>query len=138
MNLDELKQWSGTTETLTDRVTTTSLKALAATLDREDPAPQPGDAIPPCWHWLYFLPLHRHLQIAPDGHARRGGFLPPVPLPRRMWAGSRLEFVRPLSAGEHIARVSRIVDVSHKEGRSGPLVFVLVRHEISNDIGLAI
>jgi 3-methylfumaryl-CoA hydratase len=138
MNLDELKQWSGTTETLADRVTTTSLKALAATLDREDPAPQPGDAIPPCWHWLYFLPLHRHLQIGPDGHARRGGFLPPVPLPRRMWAGSRLEFVRPLRVGEAITRTSRIVDVSGKGGRAGPLVFVRVRHEIDDAAGLAV
>jgi hydroxyacyl-ACP dehydratase HTD2-like protein with hotdog domain len=73
MNLDELKQWSGKTETLADRVTTTSLKALAATLDRENPAPQLGDAIPPCWRWLYFLPLHRHSEIGPDGRARRAG-----------------------------------------------------------------
>jgi 3-methylfumaryl-CoA hydratase len=138
MNLDELKQWSGTTESLADRVTTSALKALAATLDREDPAPQPGDAIPPCWHWLYFLPLHRHSQIGPDGHTRRGGFLPPVPLPRRMWAGSRLEFVRPLRVGEAITRTSRIVDVSGKGGRTGPLVFVRVRHEIDDAAGIAV
>lgn len=99
-NWDELKQWIGKIETLADQVTTTPLRVLAATLDRDDPAPQPGDAVPPCWHWVYFLPLHRQSEIGQDGHARPGRFLPPVPLPQRMWAGSRLEFVRPLWVGE--------------------------------------
>ena len=106
------------------------MQALAATLDRDDAEPQAGDAVPPCWHWLYFLPLHRQSEIGPDGHPKRGGFLPPVPLPRRMWAGSRLEFRRPLRVGSAITRTSRIADVSGKEGRTGPLVFVRVRHEI--------
>ena len=68
--------------------------------------------------------------IGPDGHAKRGGFLPPVPLPRRMWAGSELTFHRPLRVGDAITRVSTIEDVTEKSGRSGPLVFVRVRHEI--------
>jgi 3-methylfumaryl-CoA hydratase len=135
---DDLKRWIGKIETLADQVTTTPLRALAATLDRDDPAPQPGDAVPPCWHWLYFLPLHRQSEIGQDGHARRGRFLPPVPLPRRMWAGSRLEFVRPLRVGESITRTSRIVDVSAKEGRTGGLVFVRVRHEITGATGLGV
>lgn len=130
INLDELRQWVGRTETLEDCVTTAPLRALAATLDREDPIPKEGDAIPPCWHWLYFLPLHRESELGPDGHAHRGGFLPPVPLPRRMWAGSRIEWVEPLRVGQAVTRVSRIVEVSGKEGRTGPLVFVRVRHEI--------
>ena len=73
-----------------------------------------------------------------DGHARRGGFLPPVPLPRRMWAGGRFEFHQPLHIGERISRVSRVADVTHKQGRTGELVFVLVRHEISGAEGPAV
>lgn len=138
MDLITLQKWIGRTEEHTDQVTAAPVAALSATLDRDDPPPQPGDALPPLWHWLYFLPVHRQSELAPDGHAARGGFLPPVPLPRRMWAGGRLEFHHPLSVGEDIARTSRIVDVKYKEGRSGPLVFVLVRHEIRSVAGLAL
>ena len=138
MNLDELKQWIGKTQTLTDQVTAVPLRALSATLDRADPDPRPGEAIPPCWHWLYFLPLHRQSEIGPDGHPLRGGFLPPVPLPQRMWASGRLELVRPLRVGDVIMRTSQVVDVSAKEGRTGPLVFVRVRHEINGPLGLAV
>jgi len=114
------------------------MAALAATLDIEIPYPQPGDVLPPLWHWLYFLPFPRQSELGPDGHARRGGFLPPVDLPRRMWAGGRAEFHRPLRVGENIVRTSRIADVRFREGRSGALVFVLVRHEISNAGGIAL
>jgi 3-methylfumaryl-CoA hydratase len=82
--------------------------------------------------------LHRQSEIGPDGHAKRGGFLPPVPLPRRMWAGSRLEFLAPVRAGQAISRTSRIADVRLKEGRTGPLVFVKVHHEIRAEGQLAI
>jgi 3-methylfumaryl-CoA hydratase len=140
MNLDiaHLKEWIGRTESRSDIATAVPLQALAATLDRDDPPPRDGDPVPPCWHWLYFLPLHRQSEIGPDGHARRGGFLPPVPLPRRMWAGSRLELMRPVAVGDAITRISRIVDVSGKEGRTGPLLFVLVRHEVSDAKGVAL
>jgi 3-methylfumaryl-CoA hydratase len=114
------------------------MAALSATLDRDDPPPQAGDPVPPLWHWLYFLPIHRQSELGPDGHAKRGGFLPPVPLPRRMYAGGRLEFHRPVQVGDTISRISRIADVSHKEGRTGALVFALVRHELSNGQGLAL
>ncbi len=119
-------------------MTAAPIAALSATLDRDDPAPHPGDPLPPLWHWLYFLPVSRQSQIGPDGHTTRGGFLPPVSLPRRMWAGSRLEFRSPLRIGEEITRVSRIESVKEKHGRSGPLVFITVRHEISNAHGLAV
>jgi len=133
-----LEQWIGRSESSTDLVTAAPLAALAATLDRDDPRPHTGDALPPLWHWLYFLPIHRQSELGSDGHAKRGGFLPPVPLPRRMWAGGRLDFFHPLRVGETVTRVSRIVSVKSKQGRTGPLVFVLVRHEISNPQGLAI
>jgi 3-methylfumaryl-CoA hydratase len=138
IDFSTLSTWIGKTETATDLATTTPLAALSATLDRDDPPPRPGDPVPPLWHWLYFLPLHRQSELATDGHAKRGGFLPPVPLPRRMWAGGRLEFHRPLRVGETITRVSRIAQVKPKEGRTGPLVFVVVRHEISGPAGLAV
>lgn len=121
-----------------DLVTAAPVAALAATLDLRRDDPRPGDALPPLWHWLYFLPFHRQSELGPDGHARRGGFLPPVDLPRRMWAGGRVEFHRPLRVGRDVTRVSRIADVTFKEGSSGPLVFVLVRHEISDADGLAL
>jgi 3-methylfumaryl-CoA hydratase len=138
MNFDDLKQWIGKTETLHDQATLAPLQALAATLDRDDPPPRPGDAVPPGGHWLYFLPLQRASGIGSDGHPKRGGFLPPVPLPRRMWAGSRIAFERPLRAGEAIQRESRIDDVSVKKGRSGTLVFVRVLHAIGTADGPAI
>ena len=138
LDLEHLKQWIGKTESRVDVAGATPVQALAATLDRDDPAPQQGDPIPPCWHWLYFLPLHRQSEIGADGHPKRGGFLPPVPLPRRMWAGSRIEFLRPLTVGSTIRRDSRIVDVSGKEGRTGTLVFVRVRHEIGDEGGVAV
>src|SRR5688500_18531002 len=133
----DLKQWIGRSETLHDVATPTPFAALSATLDRGAERPPDGTELPPLWHWLYFLPLHRASEIGPDGHARRGGFLPPVPLPRRMWAGGRFEFHAPLRIGETVVRTSQIADVSSKSGRSGELVFVRVRHEFANAQGVA-
>jgi 3-methylfumaryl-CoA hydratase len=138
LDIAELKAWTGRQEIREDVVTPVPVAALAATLDRDDPAPAPGTPLPPLWHWLYFLPLHRQSELGPDGHAKRGGFLPPVPLPRRMWAGGRFDFRRPLRVGDAIRRTSTIADVSLKEGRTGPLVFVLVRHEIATGEGVAL
>jgi 3-methylfumaryl-CoA hydratase len=136
--LAELRAWEGRSETLHDEITAAPVRNLSATLDRDDPLPQAGTELPPLWHWLYFLPGHRQREIGPDGHARRGGFLPPVPLPRRMWAGGRITWHAPLRVGEAVERTSRIASVSHKAGRSGDLVFVLVRHEVRNAQGLAL
>jgi len=138
MDIVHLREWIGRTEETADEVTRVPAAALAATLDRDDPPPQAGDALPPLWHWLYFLPLHRQSDLAADGHAKRGGFLPPVPLPRRMWAGGRFEFYHPLRVGSAIERISWISDVTCKEGRSGPLVFVVVRHEIRDRESVAL
>ncbi|EEG09657.1 FAS1-like dehydratase domain-containing protein [Pseudogulbenkiania ferrooxidans] len=138
LDIDYLRQWIGKSEGRDDHITLTPIAALSATLDRDDPAPHVGSMLPPLWHWLYFLPLYRHSEIGPDGHAKRGGFLPPVPLPRRMWAGGRLQFLRPLRAGSAINRISHIDNLSVKEGRTGPLVFVQVRHVIADGEGVAI
>src|SRR6516165_6462082 len=138
MDIQRLEQWIGQTETRTDQVTIAPIAALSATLDRVDAPPEPGDVLPPLWHWLYFLPVDRQSELGPDGHPHRGGFLPPVELPRRMWAGSRLEFHRPLHVGEAVTRTSRIQGVRLKEGKTGPLVFVEVRHEIRGPQGAAL
>jgi 3-methylfumaryl-CoA hydratase len=138
MDTVHFDEWIGRTESRTDVVTPVPVSALAATLDRDDPLPQQADPLPPLWHWLYFLPHPRQSELGQDGHPKRGGFLPPVALPRRMWAGGRFEFHHPLRIGDTITRNSRIVDIKHKQGRTGELVFVLVRHEISNPQGLAL
>src|SRR3954471_5439865 len=127
---DELRSWIGRSETVKDTIYPTPVVALTATLDHPAMPVHAGTALPPLWHWLYFLPMHRQSDIGPDGHARRGGFLPPVPLPRRMWAGSQFEFRSPVRVGAAVQRTSTIADVSSKEGRTGKLVFVKVRHEL--------
>jgi len=136
--LEHLRSWIGRSEQRTDTITAAPLAALAATLDRDDPPPATGTAVPPLWHWLYFLPIARQSELGADGHPRRGGFLPPVELPRRMWAGGRLTFERPLRVGEVATRTSRIDDVTAKDARSGPLVFVTVHHALSTPEGHAI
>ncbi|MEP7304473.1 MAG: MaoC family dehydratase N-terminal domain-containing protein [Acidobacteriota bacterium] len=134
----KLSDWIGRTESCADTVTVAPLAALSATLDRNDPRPVPGDRVPLLWHWLYCLPTHKQSELGADGHARLGEFLPPVPLTRRMYAGGRVEVRHPLRVGDAIERVSRIEDVREKEGRSGPLVFVKVRHHITGPDGLAL
>ena len=133
-----LSEWIGRSEAREDVITAAPLAALSSLLDRDDPPPKAGDAAPPLAHWLYFLPAYRISEAGPDGHALKGSFMPPVPLPRRMWAGSRLEFLRPLAVGAQVTRVSTIKDVTMKEGRSGPLVFVTARHEVSDAKGLVL
>jgi 3-methylfumaryl-CoA hydratase len=133
---NDYADWIGRTEVAHDVARATPAQALAATLDR--PAPASGDPLPPLWHLLYFLPLAAGAEIGSDGHPRRGGFLPPVTLPRRMWAGSRFTFHRPVRIGDALARQSRILNVTAKHGRSGELLVVTVRHEIATEAGVAI
>lgn len=132
-----LAAWIGRTEEAHDTVTAAPLAGLAATLDHGTP-PWPEGTVPPLGHWLYFLPRARQQDIAQDGHPHRGGFLPPVALPRRMWAGGRLDFLAPLTVGQGMRRLSTIKDVSAKSGRSGDMVFVAVQHEIFTPQGLAV
>ncbi|RFU45146.1 MaoC family dehydratase N-terminal domain-containing protein [Paraburkholderia sp. DHOC27] len=121
-----LDAWLEKREVAKDDITAFPLKAMTATLDQVDA----GNSVPPLWHWLYFLPVSPLAEAGPDGHPERGGFLPPVPLPRRMWAGGRLTFHAPLQVGERAVRTSTIVNIEDKTGRSGRLVFVTVQHDI--------
>ncbi|MDK2657840.1 FAS1-like dehydratase domain-containing protein [Cupriavidus consociatus] len=133
--IETWKGWIGRKETSTDSVTAGPVARLAAVLDRDEGNLAAGSAVPPLSHWLFFLPSAPQCEIGPDGHPARGGFLPPVSLPRRMWAGSRIEFHRPICVGRDIERTSTIMEVQGKEGRSGPLVFVKVRHTVTDRYG---
>ncbi|MCX7175709.1 MAG: MaoC family dehydratase N-terminal domain-containing protein [Proteobacteria bacterium] len=135
---NDLRLWVGRQERRTDWLNPNHLAAWNATLDRDDAFPREGDAVPPGFHWTLFPPLARQSELGPDGHPKKGGFLPPVPLPRRMWAGGQLRFHQPLLVSERVERVSTIESVEEKHGKSGPLVFVTVRHILSGAHGPAI
>jgi len=137
-DLDHLRQWIGRTEEASDVVTAQLTKGLRATLFQEIGQPKPGDAAPLTVHWCLAQPVYPMSELGPDGHPRRGGFLPPVPLPRRMWAGGELEFFEPLRVGDEATRSSRIADVTMKTGSTGVLCFVAVEHLITTARGTAI
>lgn len=137
MNFDQLQTWVGRSEEKSDVAARAPIEGLAAALDHLEPPWRPGE-VPPLGHWLYFLPRALQREIGEDGHPRRGGFLPPVPLPRRMWAGGTLTFTAPIRLGGEIRRRSTVAAVQHKSGRSGVLVFVKVVHEVSNAEGPAL
>lgn len=136
--LENLKKWIGEKETDTDYVTVPAVHRLSATLDRDDPFPKMGDVLPIGWHSILFPRVVRHSGIGPDGHPARGDFLPPVPLPRRMFAGKRTRFLADLRLGDEVKRQSTIKDVVIKQGRTGTMVFVTVNTDISTPRGLAI
>jgi 3-methylfumaryl-CoA hydratase len=136
--LENLKKWIGEKETDIDYVTVPAVHRLSATLDRDDAFPKMGDALPIGWHATLFPRVVRHAQIGPDGHPARGDFLPPVPLPRRMFAGKRTTFSGDLRLGDEVRRVSTIKDVTIKSGRTGQMVFVTVSTDITSPRGLAI
>ena len=132
------QQWIDREQTSSDILTARPMEALAATLDRKVLRFNEGDALPALWHWLYFLDPAPQSQLAIDGHPQRGDFLPPIALPRRMWAGSRIHFQRLLCVGASVKRSSKIKSITLKQGRSGDLAFVCVAHEISDHEGLAL
>lgn len=131
----ELKDWIGRSEVTTDIANPDALAGLAALLDHDTP---PVRELPPLSHWLYFLKHARQSELGEDGHPKRGGFLPPVELPRRMWAGGRLTFHTSIAIGSALERRSTIKDVSEKSGATGEMVFITVAHEIFADGTVAI
>jgi 3-methylfumaryl-CoA hydratase len=136
-DLDHLRQWIGRTNEASI-VTAQLVRGLRATLFMEIGAPKPGDAAPFTAHWCLAQPVYPMSELGPDGHPTRGGFLPPVPLPRRMWAGGELEFFEPLRVGDEMTRTSRISDVTMKTGSTGVLCFVSVEHSITTPRGTAL
>ncbi|HEV7634614.1 MAG TPA: MaoC family dehydratase N-terminal domain-containing protein [Bradyrhizobium sp.] len=137
-DLDHLRQWIGRSTEASDTVTAQLVKGLRATLFMEIGEPKPGDAAPFTAHWCLAQPVYPMSELGPDGHPSRGGFLPPVPLPRRMWAGGELEFIDALRVGDQATRTSRIADVTMKIGSTGALCFVAVEHLVTTPRGLAI
>ncbi|QCI63322.1 acyl-CoA dehydrogenase [Phreatobacter stygius] len=130
---DHVKAWIGREETIRDSLGLTPARLLAATLDDRQARFETGDAVPVCWQWLYFLPAAPQGEIGPDGHPKRGGFLPPVELPQRMFAGAEITVHAPLRFGLPAERRGIIRDVTPKTGKSGPLVFVTVDYEFHQD-----
>ena len=137
-DLEKLKEWIGQKESDIDYVTVPAVHRLAATLDRDDPMPKMGDPLPVGWHQILFPRVVRHSQIGADGHPQRGDFLPPVPLPRRMFAGKRTTFHADLQVGDTVRRDSVIQEVNIKQGRTGTMVFVTVKTELASPRGLAL
>ena len=131
--------WIGREQRSADRIEPVAFTRWHATFDREVSL---LGTVPQGFHWCLCTPDARTAQLGADGHPRRDdsldSFLPPVPLPRRMWAASSVEFVGPLRLGETVERVSRVASVTEKQGGSGPLVFVEVAHETSSDAGIAV
>lgn len=127
--LEKLQQWEGRREYVREPAAPQMARGMAALFNREQDMRE-GDALPPLWHWTYFTPRAHQRALGNDGHPKLGQFLPPVPLPRRMWAGGRLRWHDQMHVGEALERVSTVVSVKHKGGRTGDLVFVLVAHEI--------
>jgi 3-methylfumaryl-CoA hydratase len=122
--------WVGREEIRNAYILVSSVEAMAATLDLE-PVPRSGDALPPGWQWMFFNPEARRNELGIDGHPKRGGLLPPIELPRRMWAGSRIHYLRDLPVGAAATRRSRIQKIEQKAGKRGALCFVTVEHTIT-------
>ena len=138
IDVNDYKEWIGKTLESKDELSLSPLNRMAATLDNQLREFRLGEDIPPLWHWLYFLESTPQSMLAEDGHAKKGSFLPPITLPRRMWAGSRFNFKKSLKAGDIVSRTSSIKDISVKQGKTGTLVFVNVSHDISTNAGLAL
>jgi 3-methylfumaryl-CoA hydratase len=138
IDLDHLRSWIGRSESASDFVTPQLVRALRATLFIEPGQPKNGDLAPLTVHWCLAQPVAPMSALGPDGHPSRGGFLPPVPLPRRMWAGGRLEFIDRIRVGDDVTRTSRIADVALKTGSTGALCFVNVEHTMTTPRGVAI
>lgn len=137
IDLDALKRWTGRTEEAADLVTPRLVRSFEATF-APHLAPYAEGEAPLALHWCLAPPIAPMGAIGIDGHAAKGEFLPPVPLPRRMWAGGTIETLAPLQTGDEVTRRSVIGDISYKQGRTGPLCFVAVDHELITPRGVAL
>jgi 3-methylfumaryl-CoA hydratase len=134
---EDFSDWIGRQELVSDVLEVSRSNALRATLGNKS-ALANGDELPPLFHWLYFWNVQPPVGLGADGHPAKGGFLPPIPLPRRMWAGGRVTFCQPLRLGETVTKTSTILKIETKIGKSGTLVFVTVKHELESGNGIAL
>ena len=133
VDIDHLRSWIGREDLGSDVLTEDLARKYHATFDLAGEAPKRGEIAPRMIHVCLAQPAVPTAQLGPDGHPERGGFLPPVPLPRRMWAGSSQSFHGDLRVGDEVRRISRIADVVYKAGRTGALCFVTVQHQIEGN-----
>ncbi len=133
IDLNHLRTWIGRISEDDDLLHPRHAHLMAATIGQSPLPLQTGAQLPPLWHWLYFLQGLPPTELGADSHPARGGFLPPVPLSNRMWAGGQLDFEGELALGASVRKRSQVVAVDHKLGRSGDLVFVTVRHEVVHE-----
>jgi len=138
VDLDHLRLWIGKEEVGADHLSVRHARLMAATLGLPQDDFHEGAPLPPLWHWIYFLEGQPPAALGPDGHPARGGFLPPTPLPNRMWAGGDVHFNGALPLGTQTEKRSRIQSIEHKQGRSGELIFVTVLHEVLHRRKIAI
>lgn len=138
LDIEHLRSWIGRTEEVSDVITPRLAQGLRVTLFMEPGIPKAGDAAPLSTHWCLAPVAVAASELGPDGHPERGGFLPPVPLPRRMWAGAQTQYTQALRVGDEVTRRSVIKDVTLKSGSSGRLCFVTVEHVFSSARGEAI
>ena len=124
--------WIGTAREQRERIDTALPAGMSAALDRDDAPPKDGDPLPPCWHWMFFRDATLQSSLGRDGLPKRGALMPPVPLPRRMSAASKIRFIAPLRLGEMALKRSEIASITEKSGKSGQLVFVNLRHTLLN------
>lgn len=135
--MTDLRDWIGRSRVVEDWLDPSRSTALCAAL--ADPAlPRAGGSLPPLHHWLAFWEPSQRSETGSDGHPAKGDYLPPVTLPRRMWAGGALSFHRPLLLGTSVRRTTRIANIEEKIGRNGALIFVTLEHAISDAGGVAI
>jgi len=138
VNLDSLRKHIGRTQTATDVLHPGPANLLRLALGRPEPELKAGDALPPAWLALYFLPQYGPSELRPDGSPRDSGVVPSMPMPRRMFAGERVRFHRPLRLGESVRRETTLADISLKRGGTGTLVFATVTNRIFGADGLAV
>ncbi len=135
----DLEAWLGRSESVEDVASRSAVLGLAAVLDT--PTNQTNTdhaALFPLGHWLQFNPTATMSDLGPDGHPRPGGFMPPLPLPRRMWAGSKIAFHAPIVVGQPLRKTTTIESITPKTGSTGKLCFVSLRHVVTADNELAI
>jgi 3-methylfumaryl-CoA hydratase len=138
LDLDDLRSHIGRSQTATDVIHPGPANFLRLALGRPEPELREGDALPPAWLGLYFLPRVASDALRPDGSPRDTGVVPPLALPRRMFAGERVRFHAPVRVGETLRRETRLADISVKQGGTGTLVFATITSRVYGPSGLAL
>lgn len=138
ISIEDLQSWIGRSETVEETIALATVENMNATLGRRGGALSAGDALPPSWHWLFFNRGASPEDLGRDGHVANSDFAPPQPLPRRMWAGNKVDIQTPLTIGSRARRVTTIEEITEKTGHSGRLIFLRERSDLSDDQGGAL